>query len=101
MPVADLMKILNPRTEEIRDGRRIIYLSRKADKNGRLSSCNGAMTGTDVSFRFSRCDTSLRQRLMAKDVTGVPKQVCGNIPAGGIPVAFTMGAGEAINVTEI
>lgn len=83
------------------DGNGYIYFSRKSDKTGRLSSCDGAMAGENLDFRFSRCDQSLRQRLMATDVTGVAKQSCSSIPAGGIEVEFNMGAGEAIDVTEI
>jgi hypothetical protein len=83
------------------DGNGYIYFSRKTDKTGKLSSCDGAMAGLNLDFRFSRCSASLRQRLMATDVTGVSKQQCDSIPSGGIQVEFNMGAGEAVDVTEI
>jgi hypothetical protein len=83
------------------DGNGYIYFSKKTTKTGKLSSCDGAMAGNDLDFRFSRCSASLRQRLMATDVTGVSKQECDEIPPGGITVEFNMGAGEAVDVSEI
>lgn len=83
------------------DGNGYIYFSKKTEESGKLSSCNGAMAGNDLSFRFSSCAASLRQRLMATDVTGVAKQQCDSVPSGGIRVQFNMGAGEAVDVIEI
>ena len=83
------------------DGNGYIYFSRKTTKTGKLSSCSGSMAGSDLDFRFSRCEASLRKRLMATDVTGVSKQECDQIPSGGITMEFNMGAGEAIDVQEI
>ena len=83
------------------DGNGYIYFSRKTTKTGRLSSCNGSMAGSDLDFRFARCEAGLRQQLMATDVTGVSKQKCDAVPPGGIRVEFNMGAGEAVDVTEI
>ena len=84
------------------DANGYIYLSQKASKNGWLFSCNGALHGQSLDFRFSNCDAPLRKKLSEKDVTGVAKDSCDDIPDRAIRVEFNISASgtEAVDVTE-
>ncbi len=85
------------------DANGYIYFSQKATKSGWIFSCNGAMHGQSLDFRFSNCDAALRARLAQKDVTGVAKDSCDEFPQRAIPVEFNIGPSgtEAVDVTEI
>lgn len=84
------------------DANGYIYFSQKTTKNGWVFSCNGAMNGQSLDFRFSKCDAPLRKKLTEKDVTGVAKDSCDDVPERAIRVEFNIGASgtEAVDLTE-
>ena len=65
-----------------------IHHSRKADRSGSITCCSGSCTKTLWSFSFDDCSSALEKTLEAKDVTGVLKDKCSQIPEDGIRVRF-------------
>jgi copper chaperone CopZ len=65
-----------------------IHSSRKAESIGFITCCSGSCTAKFWKFSFNDCESSLETKLRQKDVTGVAKDECSDVPPGAIEVTF-------------